>query len=105
MLLFRSEQHVNRWCKQWNRPRGGVLGLQQGWRVAKEWYSDRLSQKAYRRRRPPSHGLDSKGSSGNCRSEADARDMIQIRHERLQTANPQIAAFGSHLSARIVLIQ
>src|SRR2546426_11405091 len=22
MLVFRSEQHVDRWCEQWNRPRG-----------------------------------------------------------------------------------
>jgi hypothetical protein len=43
MLLFRSEQHVDRWCKQWNRPRGGTLTLSQGWRLAKEWYADRLS--------------------------------------------------------------
>jgi Alkylmercury lyase len=43
MLLFRSEQHVDHWCEQWNRPRGGILDLQQGWRLAKEWYGDRLS--------------------------------------------------------------
>jgi len=43
LLLFRSEQHVDRWCEQWNRPRGGILDLQQGWRLAKEWYGDRLS--------------------------------------------------------------
>lgn len=43
MLLFRSEEHVDRWCNQWNRPRGGTLTLQQGWRLAKEWYADRLS--------------------------------------------------------------
>jgi hypothetical protein len=42
MLLFRSEQHVDRWCAQWNRPRGGTLTLRQGWRLAKEWYEDRL---------------------------------------------------------------
>jgi len=42
MLLFRSEQHVDRWCKQWRRPHGGTLTLQQGWRLAKEWYGDRL---------------------------------------------------------------
>jgi len=45
MLLFRSEQHVDRWCQQWNRPRGGTLTLNQGWRLAKEWYADRLSPK------------------------------------------------------------
>lgn len=43
MLLFRSEQHVDRWCAQWNRPRGGTLSLLQGWRLAKGWYGDRLS--------------------------------------------------------------
>ena len=43
MLLFRSEQHVERWCAQWKRPRGGTLTLPQGWRLAQEWYRDRLS--------------------------------------------------------------
>ena len=45
MLLFRSEQHVDRWCRQWNQVRGGTLTLDQGWRLAKEWYGDRLSPK------------------------------------------------------------
>jgi len=43
MLLFRSEQHVDRWCRQWNRTRGGTLTLDQVWRLATEWYRDRLS--------------------------------------------------------------
>lgn len=43
MLLFRSEEHVEQWCKQWNRPVGGILTLQQGWRLAQAWYNDRLS--------------------------------------------------------------
>jgi hypothetical protein len=43
MLLFRSEQHVDRWCAQWRRPRGGTLSLLQGWKLAVEWYGDRLS--------------------------------------------------------------
>ncbi len=42
MLLFRSEQHVDRWCEQWKRPRGGVLSLAQGWKLAQLWYGDRL---------------------------------------------------------------
>ena len=42
MLLFRSEQHVDRWCQQWKRPRGGTLSLQQGWKLAQLWYGDRL---------------------------------------------------------------
>ena len=43
MLLFRSEQHVDNWCRQWNRPRGGTLTLQQGGKLAQLWYGDRLS--------------------------------------------------------------
>jgi hypothetical protein len=43
MLLFRSEEHVEQWCKQWNRPVGGILTLQQGWQLAQAWYNDRLS--------------------------------------------------------------
>lgn len=42
MLLFRSEEHVDRWCKQWRRPRGGTLTLQQGWKLSQLWYGDRL---------------------------------------------------------------
>ena len=45
MLLFRSEQHVDRWCEQWGRPRGGTLSLAQGWKLAQLWYGDRLSTK------------------------------------------------------------
>jgi len=43
MLLFRSEQHVDRWCRQWNRARGGTFSVQQGWRLSQLWYGDRLS--------------------------------------------------------------
>jgi hypothetical protein len=42
MLLFRSEQHVDNWCRQWSRSRGGILSLQQGWKLAQLWYGDRL---------------------------------------------------------------
>jgi len=43
MLLFRDEQHVDRWCAQWKRKRGGVFSLEQGWDLARKWYGDRLS--------------------------------------------------------------
>ena len=43
MLLFRSEPHIDRWCQQWNRPRGGTMTLGQCWQLAREWYADRLS--------------------------------------------------------------
>jgi hypothetical protein len=44
MLLFRAEQHIDRWCGQWNQPRGGILSLEQGWKLAKLWYGDRLNR-------------------------------------------------------------
>ncbi len=43
MLLFRSEEHVKRWCKQWKHPRGAVLSLKQCWGLAQGFYRDRLS--------------------------------------------------------------
>ena len=43
MLLFRSEEHVARWCRVWKISRGAVFSLQQGLRLAKAWYGDRLS--------------------------------------------------------------
>ncbi len=42
MLLFRSEEHVDRWCRQWRQPHGAVLTLEQQWRLAQAWYADRL---------------------------------------------------------------
>jgi hypothetical protein len=43
MLLFRSDEHLTRWCKTWKQPRGATLTLAQGWNLAKAWYGDRLS--------------------------------------------------------------
>jgi hypothetical protein len=42
MLLFRSEEHIDRWCADRNLPRGAVLTIEQGWRLAHAWYFDRL---------------------------------------------------------------
>jgi hypothetical protein len=42
MLLFRSEEHIDRWCRQWRQPRGAILTLEQQWRLAQAWYADRL---------------------------------------------------------------
>ena len=39
MLLFRDEEHVNRWCRQWQLPRGAILPLEQAWRLAQAWFS------------------------------------------------------------------
>jgi hypothetical protein len=43
MLLFRSEEHVERWRRQWRQRRGALLSLAQGWGLAEEWYRDRLA--------------------------------------------------------------
>jgi hypothetical protein len=42
MLLFRSEEHITRWCSQWNQPFGATLTLDQAWRLAQSWYGNRL---------------------------------------------------------------
>ena len=51
MLLFRSEEHVERWCRQWNLSRGAVLTPQTCWRLARGWFHDRLTLD-FRRRIP-----------------------------------------------------
>jgi len=50
MLLFRSEEHINRWRKQWNQPRGAAFSLEKGWHLAQGWFGERL---ALERRKTP----------------------------------------------------
>lgn len=50
MLLFRSEEHVDRWCKAWKMQRGALLTLQQGWRLAQAWYGPDRRDLAWRRK-------------------------------------------------------
>ena len=38
MLLFRAEEHIDRWCNHWSQPRGGVLTIDQAWQLARAWY-------------------------------------------------------------------
>jgi hypothetical protein len=42
MLLFRSEEHLDRWRRRWKLPRGAVLTLEKGWQLARAWYDDRM---------------------------------------------------------------
>lgn len=49
MLAFRSEAHVDRWCRTRKLPRGAVFTLDQAWRLAQAWYTDRLSPQWLRR--------------------------------------------------------
>ncbi len=49
MLLFRSEEHVERWSRESGHPEGAVLTLDQLWSLARIWYHDRL-EPGWRRR-------------------------------------------------------
>ena len=42
MLLFRSEEHVDKWIRERGEQKGAVLPLDQLWRLAKVWHGPRL---------------------------------------------------------------
>jgi hypothetical protein len=42
MLLFRSEEHVDRWCERQRVARGAVFPVPLLWELARRWYDDRL---------------------------------------------------------------
>jgi hypothetical protein len=50
MLLFRSEEHIDRWCRSWHQPRGATLTIEQGWRLAQAWYGPDRREQAWRRK-------------------------------------------------------
>jgi len=43
MLLFQSEEWVDKWCKRNNLERGEMLSIQQVWELSKLWYGSRMS--------------------------------------------------------------
>jgi hypothetical protein len=43
MLLFQSEEWIDKWSKRNNLERGEVLTIQHVWELSKLWYQDRLS--------------------------------------------------------------
>jgi hypothetical protein len=49
MLLFRSEEHVDRWAGARGIARGAVLTPAQVWGLGRAWYADRLDP-TWRRR-------------------------------------------------------
>ena len=51
MLLFRSEEHVDRWCAAREIPRGATMTPAQCWALARGWYADKLDP-AWRRKTP-----------------------------------------------------
>jgi hypothetical protein len=48
MLFFRSEEHVNQWCKTHGLPRQPILDLNQLWHLAIKWYESRLTVESRR---------------------------------------------------------
>lgn len=50
MLLFRSEEHVGRWCKAWRMEQGAMLTLDQQWQLAQAWYAGDRRDPLWRRK-------------------------------------------------------
>jgi Alkylmercury lyase len=50
MLFFRSEEHVEAWCRAWKMEPGAILSIEQGWRLAQAWYSADRREPSWRRR-------------------------------------------------------
>jgi hypothetical protein len=48
MLFFRSEERVEEWCRRQGTPVRPILTLEQLWRLAVAWYSNRLDPDARR---------------------------------------------------------
>jgi hypothetical protein len=42
MLLFRSEEEIDNWCRSTGEPCGEVLPLAQVWDLSRAWYGDRM---------------------------------------------------------------
>ena len=67
MLLFRSEEHIDRWCGQWGLPRGAVLNMEKAWRLASAWFAEDRGAREWSR--PPADVVerlfDSLGFTGD----------------------------------------
>lgn len=42
MMLFRSEEEIDRWCAATGEPRGETVPLQQIWQLSRLWYGNRM---------------------------------------------------------------
>lgn len=49
---FRSEEHIDPWCERWRLPRGGLLSLENGWRLARAWFGPDRRELSWRRHTP-----------------------------------------------------
>jgi len=52
MLFFRSEEHVDKWCRDWRFERGAVLRLGECWRLADALYADDRRDRRWKRPTP-----------------------------------------------------
>ena len=43
MLLFRSEEWIDKWRQRNNLERGEILTVNQAWELSKPWYGTRMS--------------------------------------------------------------
>jgi hypothetical protein len=43
MLLFRSEEWIDKWCERNHLERGEILTIGQVWELSKLWYGNRMS--------------------------------------------------------------
>ena len=50
MLLFRSEEHIERWCARRQQAVGSRLSLPQTWNLARAWYSEDRRSPRWRRK-------------------------------------------------------
>ena len=50
MLVFRSEGHVAKWCRDWRFDAGAILRLGVCWRLADAWYGPDRRDPNWRRR-------------------------------------------------------
>jgi len=57
MLLFRSEETVERWCAAHGVPRRPSLSLDQLWHLARSWYGNRLTVESRRPRADEMAGI------------------------------------------------
>lgn len=48
MLLFRSEEHVERWCQVRGLPQRPLVSLDQLWALSVAWYGNRLTVESRR---------------------------------------------------------
>ena len=48
MLFFRSEERVREWCSTTGYPLRPLVGIDQLWRLARDWYSTRLQPESRR---------------------------------------------------------